>query len=640
MIITILPDNKQVEVKESTDLLTAIQKSGITVRSSCAGRGTCGLCKIILKEEKSRKQIFSAPTPWISKEEELSGYVLACQTSVLGDLTVEIPIQSRIEKIVAVGEKIYEPAESVKPAPERPEEAVITHHPLAEKIYLKLPQPTLKDNISDFDRIIRAISEIKKTRQQFFISLNLLKGIPNFLRKTGWKTTASVVEINGAKEIINLEQGDTSQKQYGIALDIGTTTVVAYLVDLISGRIVNSKASYNRQVSFGDDVISRIIYAENPEGQKKLKESVVETINSLINSVIQEKNISKNDILALQSAGNTTMIHLFLGINPEFIRKEPYIPSANFVPDYHAQKLGIDINPNGVISCLPGIASYVGGDITAGVLACGMNNFSTLSLLVDLGTNGEIVLGNKDWLISSACSAGPAFEGVGIKSGLRAVDGAIQSISVTPLKEKCDIKFTTIANKKPRGICGSGLIDVPAEFLRKKIIDRSGKFLSSPCVRTNGDGEKEFLIVPAEKSETGMDIVITEPDIANIIRSKGAIFLGIQVLLEEVGLKFENINNIYISGGFGTFLDVEKAITIGLLPDLPREKFHFIGNSSITGAKMCLLSEEARILAREIASKMTYIDLSVNPKFMNEYTSTLFLPHTDITLFPSLRGKL
>ncbi|MBU0952409.1 MAG: DUF4445 domain-containing protein [Elusimicrobia bacterium] len=637
--VKFLQYKKEVEIPDNTDLLSAIIKAGIEIRSTCAGQGTCGACKVQIKSG----EYFTSASPWISKEEKNAGFVLACQTAVLGDMVVDIPAETKLEKIQAIGSDDaddFEDSENLPETATQLEENKYSFQPIARKIHLNIPEPSLEDITPDFERLKRELTA-KTNIENFTINLALLRALSKFLRQSKWEVTVSIAEFNGTFEIIHLEAGDTTKNSYGIALDIGTTTVVAYLTDLNTQKIVASKGTYNLQMSFGEDVITRMIFAGQKDGLQKLQKSVHDTINSLLHALITENEIFHNDILAITVAGNTTMIHLFLGISPEFIRKEPYIPSINFPLSVYACELGIKINQRGIISCLPGVASYVGGDITAGVLACGMQNSTENSLLIDLGTNGEIALGNSDWIVTAACSAGPAFEGVGIKSGIRAVDGAIQEIEISD--DKKEVKYQTINNKKPKGICGTGLIDIPAELLRRGIINRDGKFASekiSSRLRRNMDGELEFVIAYAPETQTNSDIVITEPDIANLIRSKGAIFLGIEVLLQEMNLKFEDINKIYISGGFGTYLDIEKAIMLGLLPDLPRNKFQFIGNSSITGAKICLLSKEARDKAKETAEKMTYIDLSTNPKFMNEYTSTLFLPHTNIDLFPSVKNKI
>ena len=627
--VKFLQYKKEIEVPDNTDLLSAVLKTGIEIRSTCAGQGTCGSCKIQIKSG----EYFTSISPWISKEEKNAGFVLACQTAVLGDMVVDIPAETKQEKIQAVGSEDaddFEASENLPQTQTRLEENEYSYQPIARKIHLNMHEPTLEDSTPDFERLKRELT-YKTAINNFTINLALLRTLSKFLRQSKWNVTVSIAEFNGTFEIIHIEAGDTTNISYGIALDIGTTTVVAYLTDLNTHKIIGSKGTYNSQMSFGEDVITRIIYAGQKDGLQKLQQSVHNTINSLLHDLLTENEIFHNDILAVSVAGNTTMIHLFMGINTEFIRKEPYIPAINFPPSVYACELGININQRGVISCLPGVASYVGGDITAGILACGIQNSEENSLLIDLGTNGEIALGNSDWIVAAACSAGPAFEGVGIKSGIDVSD------------DKKEVKYQTINNKKPKGICGTGLIDIPAELLRKGIINKDGKFAgekASSRLRRNLDDELEFVIAYAPETQSSSDIVITESDIANLIRSKGAIFLGIEVLLQEMNLKFEDISKIYISGGFGTYLDIEKAILIGLLPDLPRNKFQFIGNSSITGANMYLLSNEARDKAKETAEKMTYIDLSTNPKFMNEYTSTLFLPHTNIDLFPSVKNLI
>lgn len=618
--LRIWPDNLEMEIDENTDLLTAVSESGLKIRASCAGRGICGKCKVIIKDGN----YVTEGTHLLTDIEKKKNYVLACRTKAAGDLVIEIPLQY---------EDVFTPAERVERSPGRPEEGIFKYDPLVKKIFLQLEEPNLTNTTADLERLIH------KLESSVEVDYSLLYGLEKVLRDSNWNVTITLVDYDIYSKIIRIEPGDKTGINYGIALDIGTTTVVAYLVDLNTGGILNAKASYNNQITFGEDVITRMIYAQEKNGLDRLNNAIRETINNLINNIAKEENILLSDIYAIQCAGNTTMTHMFFNIPTHNIRKEPYVPAFNQCPPLKSSEIGLNINPKGVVSCTPNVASYVGGDITAGVLACGMDNFSTISLLIDLGTNGEIVLGNRDWLICCACSAGPAFEGVGIKCGMHALKGAIQRIEISNDKDK--VKYNTVGNKRPKGICGSGLLDIPAELLKKGIISRAGKFITdgSPLVRRNGsENEYEFVIVPSKESETGDDIVITESDIANLIRSKGAVFLGIQILLNYAGLKYENINHVYLSGGFGTYIDIEKAIIIGLLPDLPKDKFSFIGNSSITGAKICLLSKEARIKVKNIAQKMTYIELSTDPVFMNDYTSTLFLPHTNLELFPSVKN--
>ncbi|MDP2911579.1 MAG: ASKHA domain-containing protein, partial [Candidatus Omnitrophota bacterium] len=426
-------------------------------------------------------------------------------------------------------------------------------------------------------------------------------------------------------------------ENFGVAVDIGTTTIVAYLVDLNSEEVIGSKASYNPQVDFGEDVISRIIFAQHEKGLEKLHHAVIDTINMLIESLIKEAKFTLDDITAVVCAGNTTMTHLLLKIDPTNIRKDPYIPAVNFMPVIRASEAGVKINPRGLLVCLPCIGSYVGGDIAAGVLASDMDKIKDMSLFIDLGTNGEVVLGNKEWLMACSTSAGPCFEGGGLKSGIRAMKGAIQNISI----KNNSLKVETIGNLAPKGICGSGIVDIVSELLMNKIIDRSGRIKDNDvCKVRDSDGAKELVLVDAKDSATGRDITVDENDIKNLIHSKGAIYTGIEVLLREAGFKKSDIRHVFIAGGLGTALNIRSAINIGLLPDLPEKSFVFLGNTSVAGARMCLLSSQAMQRVEEIANKMAYLDLSTSALFMNNYTAALFLPHTDIELFPSVKKLL
>lgn len=634
--VRFLPWDKEVTVQEGTDLITAAAQAGISIYNICGGEGICGRCKVIIKKGEAKSDSFIV----LTEEERKKGYVLACRTLVNNDLEVEVPVESRIEKFEIVKGELYTPAEAAEKAPRAFKEKIFTHGPLATKLYLDLPKPTLQDPISDLDRLYR---EIRKIHPVPVMQMGLanVRVLGRLLRRSDFKLTVTLGKRNDTIEIVLIEPGDVTSKNYGVAVDIGTTTVVAYLVDLYSEKVLATKASYNKQLSFGEDVITRIVFAEDPVGLNKLHEAVSKTVNELIGELVSEAKISLNDINGVMIAGNTTMTHLLLSIPPDYIRREPYVPTASFVPVVRASEAGINISPRGLLACLPSVASYVGGDITAGVLAGGMDRSDALTLLIDLGTNGEIVVGNKDFLAACSCSAGPAFEGVGIKCGIRAMEGAIQRIKVDKKKD-FELTCSTIGNVKPKGICGSGLVDIVGEFLKCGIINREGKFelLKSKRIRPSEDGGSEFVIAYGADTLTGKDIVITEADILNLIRSKGAVYMGAHVLLKHMGLKFEDLSRVFVAGGLGTYLDMEKAIFMGLLPDLPQKKFFFVGNTSIAGAKMCLLSNEAYKRAGEIAKKMTYFELSIDPSFMNEYTSTLFLPHTDLNLFPTVKAAL
>jgi uncharacterized 2Fe-2S/4Fe-4S cluster protein (DUF4445 family) len=359
-------------------------------------------------------------------------------------------------------------------------------------------------------------------------------------------------------------------------------------------------------------------------------------MNQMIQELIREHGIDLNDVTCVLCAGNTTMIHLLLRVDPEYIRKEPYVPTANFVPTIRASEAGIKINPRGLLSCLPGVSGYVGGDVTAGVLACGLDNENDLSILIDIGTNGEMVLGNKEFLISASASAGPAFEGSGLSCGMRASSGAIQKVKITPAQFGVD--YGAIGDVKPRGICGSGYIDLIAQMLEAGLLEKDGKIKRVKNKRIReGEYGREFVVAFREESDSTCDIVITETDIDNIKRAKGAIYAATAILVKHMGLEFPMIKKFFIAGGFGTYINVTHAINIGLLPDLDKDRFIFVGNSSLAGSRQVLLSSEAINKANEIAKKMTYFELSVDPGYMDEYMAALFFPHTDLRLFPSVK---
>jgi uncharacterized 2Fe-2S/4Fe-4S cluster protein (DUF4445 family) len=627
------PDRREVNAEEGITLLEAADLAGIHINNLCGGQGVCGECKVRITRgiiEKSTKSI-----SLLSRDEIQQGYVLSCQTPVRDNLEVEIPVEARLE-----GEQILMGGEALTfSIPEeieghlQEEAGVSFYSPLTMKMYLKLPLPNLEDNLSDLERIYREVQR-KANISDPEIELYKIRGLARILRKNEMKITATLGRKNTKFKIIQIQGGDTSKTNFGIAMDIGTTTVVAQLIDMNSKEILGTKASHNRQSRYGEDVISRIIYACNRNGMEPLNKAVIGNIGDLVKSLARENGVELDEITAAMAAGNTTMTHLLLGLEPCFIRTEPYIPTATSFPVMKASDVWIPINPDGLLGVMPCVSSYVGGDITAGVLASGMCDSSKVSMLMDLGTNGEIVLGNCEWLVCCSASVGPAFEGGGLKCGMRATNGAIQAISISD----DDVNYSTIGNGKPRGICGSGVIDVMCELFKNRLVNPDGKFNTekkNSRMRETEEG-MEFVIAWAEESETGRDIVVTEYDISNLIKSKGAVYAAATVLAKSVGIDFKDIDRIFVAGGFGNFLNIEKAITIGLLPDLPLERFRFIGNSSLAGARMALLSNHAFERAHEIARKMTYFELSVNPDFMDEFIAALFLPHTNQKLFPSL----
>jgi len=632
------PGGVKVEVTTGTTLLEAATKAGVYVNSLCGGEGVCGKCRIQISHGVAPPNARSIS--FLSREEIQDGFLLACQTEIRDNLEVWVPPESRLEKeqiLTTESMVCYDVPQGI-PLGDSMQPPSLLYMPITQKFFLSLPEPTILDNISDLDRIRR---EIHKKIQAPYMETSLvsLKGLASLLRKNNWQVTATLYPMDEhCVEILYLEEGDTCLTNYGIALDIGTTTIAAQLVDMRSGSVLGVEASHNQQARYGEDVISRMVFACGRNGMLPIHQAVIDTVNSLIDALLEKHGVNADNVTALMAAGNTTMTHFFLGLEPCTIRFEPYIPTANSFPRSPAAELNLHLHPRGVVTCIPGVSSYVGGDITAGVLASGLANSSQISALIDIGTNGEIVVGNNEWLVCCSASAGPAFEGSGTKCGMRATLGAIQKVII----EKGHVYYETIGKGKPRGICGSGLIDTIAELFRNRIIDPNGKFprgSSNPQIRTT-DRDTEFVLVPGSETETGNDVVITENDISNLIKSKAAILAAMRVLLNSVGLSFADLGKIFVAGGFGNYLNVEKAIFIGLLPDVPIERIQFIGNSSLTGARMALLSRHAFARAKNLASQMTYFELSVNQDFMNEFVASLFLPHTDMNLFPTVRSLL
>ena len=441
-------------------------------------------------------------------------------------------------------------------------------------------------------------------------------------------------------EVLDIFPGDATRTRYGAAVDIGTTTIVVYLVDMTSGRIIGTASTYNSQVKCGDDVITRIVYATERNGLKELQNLAVGNINNMLMELAERNNVPPSMIDYLVVAGNTTMEHLFYGIDPQYIREEPYIPAATFFPLIRGKSIGLQVDLQAIIYSMPNVASYVGGDVSAGVLVSQIHKQDRVSLFIDIGTNGEIVLGNKDWLVTAACSAGPAFEGSGIKFGMRAMEGAIEEVEINP--KTYDVNYRVIGDVKPIGICGSGMIDALAEMYLNGVIDQKGKIreeIGSKRIR-RGESGLEYVLAWRVESAINKEIVITEVDLDNLIRAKAAIYAGFSTLLSQMNMTFAEIEKLYIAGGFGRYIDIERAITIGMLPDLPVDKFQFLGNTSIMGAYYALLCDRLRHEAEEIARRMTYIELSVSRNFMDEYLSALFLPHTNLSAFPTVNKEL
>lgn len=616
--IHFLPDDRSAKVNPGSTIAEAAEKAGVYIKNLCGGEGVCGQCRVrIIKgnveaEERTRS--------FFSGEELEQNYALACRSAVLENAEILIPPESRIEESQIIMEGAEEEGREAE------------QRPLVRKIHLELSPPTAEDNISDIDRVARELR--KKTGwHSFDINLNSLQGLADMLRESNWKITAGIVRTPNGYRIQKIEPLDSGSRNYGIALDVGTTTVVVQLVDVGAGKVLGSEGMLNKQAAYGEDVISRMIYACGKGGLQPLQDAVVKNINKLIESLSANQGIAVEEIDAVVAAGNTTMSHFLLGLAPCSIRLDPYVPTADVYPQILARDIGIRINPNGILETLPGVASYVGGDIVAGVMACGIADSAETRGLIDIGTNGEIAIGNSEWLVCCSASAGPAFEGGGTRCGMRATRGAIEKIEV----REGSLHYQTIGNADPRGICGSGLIDCIYELVKNGIIGANGKFNLQREDRRLSTAEDmpHYVVAFADETETGETLVITESDIDNLIKSKGAVFAAIKSLSDYIGLGLDEIHSFYVAGGFGSFLDIPKAVGIGLLPDIGEDKIRFIGNSSLTGARLSLLSQSVFEKCIAVSRSMTNIELSTYQPFMDEYMAALFLPHTNKQLFPS-----
>lgn len=624
---------KTVEVEKGASLMDAARKAGVFVDAPCGGKGHCGKCRVKVLSGENRYR----PSHLLTQEELNQGIRLACLTEVEGDMTVELVQTDTINDIIV--EDItsnFDNHSRVKRAIEVLEKSGIKIKNSFDTIRIKLNEPTLDDNISDFDRILKELGFIVKSGE-LSCPVEVFRKMPRIIRQAGFDVGLVLRKEQKVYEILDIT-AQKDKKIYGLCVDVGTTTVASCLVDLSTGRIEASASCGNLQMQYGGDVISRIIYSTEPGGLEKLQKAIVYgTVNKLIEKMVHKLGCNHEDIVCSAIAGNTTMAHLFLGIPVENIRLEPYIPVFKNLPMFKAKDVDLGINPNATVYMLPNVASYVGGDIVSGVLASGLWNSDEITLFMDLGTNGELVLGNREWMVACACSAGPAFEGGDISCGMRAAPGAIDEVRVDARTFAPAIK--TIGNTKPSGICGSGLIDLIAEMFLSGIIDGKGRIKQNTRNRrirfNRAVGCWEYLLVPGKDTSDAKDITINEIDIDNFLRAKGAVYSGIKTMLNSVGFDMGDIEKVIIAGGIGQNLDIESSVRIGLLPDIDRGKFEFIGNSSLTGAYLCIVSEEARQKAGQIADMMTYIELSADPAYMEEFVGACFLPHTDLRLFPS-----
>jgi len=644
--VTFLPSGRTVEVRVGDTIIKAARQAGIHINASCGGSGVCGKCRVVIEQG----EVVGGKSEKLSGEEFRVGWRQACNALVRGEVSVRIPAASGL----GLGGLSTE-------VPQRHRARMHVYNiedlrekglflPPVEKYFLELPRPGQQDNMADAGRVLQGLSNQYEVGG-VVISLPVLRKVPDALRADDFRVTASIANPvrSGKRYLMDIQPGNWMHRNFGLAFDIGTTSVYGILIDLNSGKVLARAGEYNGQISYGEDVISRIIQAEKDKGLDLMQELVTSTINGLIDTLLRKAKapeglergpIQREEIGSITLAGNTTMTHLLLHLDPRYIRRAPYVPVTTFLPPIRALDLRLDLPRHAVALVYPSISSYVGGDIVAGVMGSGLYRTALITLYIDIGTNAEIVIGNKEWLVCAACSAGPAFEGGGITHGMRAAEGAIEDFSLDPAT--LEPMNLTVGNKPPVGICGSGLLVMVATFLEQGVIDPSGKFnrrLATPRLREGKSGH-EFVLAWAEESGGGHDIVLNEVDIENFIRAKAAIYAGVKTMVEEVGLAVSDLKQIILAGAFGSYIDLDAAMTVGLLPEVDTERVLYVGNGSLLGAWMSEMSNHIRQDVVEVVRRRTSFELSEVPHFKDQYIASHFLPHTDMGLFPKVKERL
>jgi uncharacterized 2Fe-2S/4Fe-4S cluster protein (DUF4445 family) len=615
------------------NLLDLARKANVVIDAPCSGNGSCGKCRVQLMEGdlKSKKSLH------LEDAEFNEGWRLACNSTVISDVKIMVP------DIASAYKSRMKTADLSSPEEVRIFNDLQAHLRKAglelrshiRTFTVKMDAPTLSDTMPDNERFMRAVKEVSGA-EKVVIPFFVLRKLPDLLRDNDFTLRCTGELFEGSMEILDLSSDTGSSPVCGLAVDIGTTTVSAVLVELATGKILAKGSAGNGQIRYGADVINRIIEQQKPGGVNKLQKAIIDdTLLPLIDTMCASAGIPKKRIYHMTVASNTTMNHLLLGVNADFLRTEPYVPAFFDARPILTRALGIELAPAAKLSVAPNIGSYVGGDITAGTLAAMLWDTPDLSMLIDLGTNGEIVFGNSEFLMSCACSAGPAFEGGDISCGMRATHGAIDAVTIDG--ETMDPKLKVIGKIRPVGLCGSGIIDLIAELFRTGIINGKGKFVrDGKRVLRDEFGMGSYVLAFPDESASGRQVAITEVDIDNFIRAKGAIFSAVMTLLSSLGFGPEVLERVYVAGGIGSGINIQNAIRIGMFPDLPLDKYDYIGNSSLAGAYAMLTSEDAGKKLWELSKSMTYLELSTQPGYMDSFVAACFLPHTDATLFPSV----
>lgn len=623
-----------VSANNGDNLLEVARGANVAIDAPCSGNGACGKCRVKLVEGT----IETFPSSHISEEDFQNGWRLACVSKVQGDATVMVPdiasaYKSRMKTAdLSSGEEIAI-FEQLQQDIQDAGVEVVNHF---VSLPLQLEEPTLDDTMPDNERLVWAI-EAATGCSDVELPFYPMAKMAKVLRESNFSIRVIGEQNEGKFKIYDILPGDDTTPSCALAIDIGTTTVTAVLSDLETGKLLAKGSAGNGQIRYGADVINRIIEQGKSGGVKKLQDAIVkETLVPMIANLAKAANVSVGRIVRVCIAANTTMNHLLLGVAGDPVRMEPYIPSFFAWKGLKGGDLKLPVNPESRVILAPNIGSYVGGDITAGTFTSMIWNRDEMSLFIDLGTNGEIVYGNRDFLMSCACSAGPAFEGGDISCGMRATDGAIESCTIDPVTMEPTFGIIGEAGQKPVGLCGSGIIDVIAELYRCRIITAKGIFnREGPRVVHDKHGTGRYVLATAEESATGREVAINEVDIDSFIRAKGAIFSAIQTMLNSLDMDVSMIDDIYVAGGIGSGINMHNAVVIGMFPDVPLDKFHYIGNSSLSGAYAMAMSENADDKVHEIGQNMTYLELSTTPGYMDEFIAACFLPHTNASIFPS-----
>ena len=630
-------DAVEIACNAGDNLLELARRANVAIDAPCSGNGSCGKCRVKL----IAGEVETIKSRHITDEEFDAGWRLSCNCKVVGDCTVFVPdiasaYQSRMKTADLSSPKeiaIFEDCQA------QLKDSGIAFENKYRAVVLQMAEPTLDDTMPDNERLTWAIQEALGV-ENVKLPFSVMRKLAATLRAYNFHICVKG-QLQG-DTFFCMEICDPADTAIvGCAIDIGTTTVTMVLTDLTTGKLLAKGSSGNGQIRYGADVINRIIEQSREGGRKKLQDAIIkETLTPIIANLCRTAKISAQSILCFCIASNTTMNHLLLGVDADPVRMEPYIPSFFAWEGLVAGDLKLPANPLAEVRLAPNIGSYVGGDITAGTLATGLWDSDEMSLFIDLGTNGEIVFGNRDFMMTCACSAGPAFEGGDISCGMRATDGAIEACEID--KETMEPTLTVVgeAGQKPVGICGSGIIDIISELFRCGIINARGMFArEGKRVGRDAHGMGRYILATAEESETGREVSINEVDIDNFIRAKGAIFSAIDTMLSTVDMTPECIDRVYVAGGIGSGINMKNSVNIGMLPDVDLTKYRYIGNSSLTGAYAMVMSDQANAKCNALMTNMTYLELSTHPGYMDAFVAACFLPHTDASLFPNSKQE-